>query len=64
MSGPRPVHAVLELRQSATTIAGTVRVDGAGAAEFYGWLELIAVLDGAAGAEAESGAGKEEEPRI
>jgi hypothetical protein len=63
MSGSRPVQAMLELRHGASTIAGTVRVDGAGPAEFYGWLELIALLDGAAGAGAESSAGKEEEPR-
>jgi hypothetical protein len=39
---------VVELRRAEETVAGTVSVAGAEATGFYGWLELIGLLERAA----------------
>lgn len=43
-----PVRVVLELERQASTISGTVAVDGAPKRGFFGWLELIDKLERAA----------------
>jgi hypothetical protein len=49
VSGSEQARATVELRHTADTITGSVSVGGARAGDFYGWLELIALLDRATG---------------
>ena len=39
------VHLVLDVRSAAGTIAGSVSIADASACGFYGWLELIDLID-------------------
>jgi hypothetical protein len=45
MTTPRVVRAQLELSPAEDTIRGRLAVEGAAPRDFYGWFELISVLE-------------------
>ena len=45
MTTPRMVRAQLELSPAEDTVRGRLAVEGAPASDFYGWIELINVLE-------------------
>jgi hypothetical protein len=44
-----PVHVVMAIERTATTVSGQILVGRGPAVEFYGWLELIDQLESALG---------------
>jgi hypothetical protein len=48
VSNRESVRVSLELRPAQNTIAGELAVEDAAATDFYGWLELIELLEHAA----------------
>jgi hypothetical protein len=44
------VHVEVEIERAAGTVRGEVAAEGAPGGRFFGWLELIALLERAAGA--------------
>jgi hypothetical protein len=53
MSTSGPVQVLVEIERSAATISGSVVVDGAPRSPFFGWLELMDLIERAAGVRAE-----------
>jgi hypothetical protein len=45
VSTSESVNVQLEVRHTADTVSGRLAVEGAAASDFYGWLELINVLE-------------------
>ncbi|MBV9818049.1 MAG: hypothetical protein JOZ07_06825 [Solirubrobacterales bacterium] len=50
MTTPHMVRAQLELSPAEDTIRGRLAIEGAPPSDFYGWIELINVLDRAVNA--------------
>jgi hypothetical protein len=50
MGFERPVQVLIEIGQTEDTICGEIRIEGAPAMDFFGWLELIDRLERAADA--------------
>jgi hypothetical protein len=62
---PERVRVVLEIERTDRAISGQLVTDGAGAIEFYGWLELIDGIERLAqgGGDAPVRDGGDHEPR-
>jgi len=37
----RPIHVVMEMEETGSTVSGRIAIDGAPSRDFFGWLDLM-----------------------